>query len=72
MYASLIRRDGISCLFDYSIITSINYDYGFLGPWLIQDHLAVGDSSKIIIAVGDSLVIYLLLFVYRITMYVAF
>ena len=24
--------------FYYSISTSINYDYGFLGPWLIQDH----------------------------------
>ena len=37
-FASLIRCNGISCWFDYSISTSINYDYGFLGPWLIQDH----------------------------------
>ena len=33
---------------------------------------AVGDSSKIIMAVDDLLVIYLLLFVYWIPMYVAF
>ena len=37
-HASLIRCDSISWLFDNSISTSINYDYGFLGPWLIQDH----------------------------------
>ena len=36
--ASLIWCDSISWLFDNSISTSINYDYGFLGPWLIQDH----------------------------------